>query len=193
MDLYLLHSFPVGSDGDFSIGQATHSYNAHLANNIGNLLNRFLVLTLKIGGGVSGTASDAVFLADRANMEREYVAALGRCDLRAALEAVFQFADTLNKYLDTKRPWELVSDESRHPEVADVLLHLGEGLYAMACMLMPFFPAKMEELLARIGRGDDVHRIIAGSLPLDAGIPFASRFEVAEKGVPLFARIDVSK
>ncbi len=49
MQLYLLYAFPVGADGDFSHEHAVDAYNAHLANNIGNLLNRFLVLSLKIG------------------------------------------------------------------------------------------------------------------------------------------------
>lgn len=47
--LYLVLATPVGQDGDFSLEQAKLMYNAKLANNFGNLLNRFLVLTLKNG------------------------------------------------------------------------------------------------------------------------------------------------
>ncbi|HBA44644.1 TPA: hypothetical protein DEG21_03910 [Patescibacteria group bacterium] len=48
MLLYLISTFPIGQDGDFSEVQAVTIFNAKLANNIGNLLNRFLVLSLKI-------------------------------------------------------------------------------------------------------------------------------------------------
>jgi methionyl-tRNA synthetase len=193
MDLYLLHGFPIGSDGDFSTAQAIHSYNAHLANNVGNLLNRFLVLTLKRGNSLETAANDAGFLANRERMMADYRASMARYDLRGALESVFLFADTLNKYLDVKRPWESVADESRSAETADTLGHLGEGLYALALLLSPFFPAKMRELLSRIGHDESARRLAAGALPLESDIPFAGRFEVLEKGLPLFARVDVIK
>lgn len=190
MDLYLLYGFPVGSDGDFSLEQAIHAYNAHLANNIGNLLNRFLVLSLKLGMPIGGAVSDAGFLADRARMTADYRDAMSRYELRSALESVFVFADTLNKYLDVKRPWETIRDESGHAETAETLAHLGEGLYACALLLSPFFPAKMSELLQRIGHADTTAKLAAGELPIDRDIPFAGGFEVAEKGLPLFARVD---
>lgn len=190
MDLYLLYGFPVGSDGDFSVEQAIHAYNAHLANNVGNLLNRFLVLTLKLGLKVGGAVTDAGFLADRARMIVDYRDAMGRYELRSALESVFVFADTLNKYLDVKRPWETIREESGHAETAETLAHLGEGLYAVALLLSPFFPAKMTELLSRIGRADAASALAAGELPLDADIAFAGAFDVAEKGLPLFARVE---
>ena len=47
--LYLFTAFPIGEDGDFDRAQATLQFNAKLANNIGNLLNRFIALSLKLG------------------------------------------------------------------------------------------------------------------------------------------------
>lgn len=49
LTLYLLSAFPIGEDGDFSEEQAILMYNAKLANNLGNLLNRFIALGLKEG------------------------------------------------------------------------------------------------------------------------------------------------
>lgn len=46
--LYLFTAFPIGEDGDFDREQAILQYNAKLANNLGNLLNRSLTLALKL-------------------------------------------------------------------------------------------------------------------------------------------------
>jgi methionyl-tRNA synthetase len=52
--LYLFTAFPIGQDGDFDEHEAILQYNAKLANNIGNLLNRIIALSLKIWGTISG-------------------------------------------------------------------------------------------------------------------------------------------
>jgi methionyl-tRNA synthetase len=46
--LYLLSSFNIGQDGDFDEKQAILQYNAKMADNFGNLLNRAVVLSLKL-------------------------------------------------------------------------------------------------------------------------------------------------
>ena len=46
--LYMLSAFPIGNDGDYDRAEAIKLFNARLANNLGNLLNRVLVLSLKL-------------------------------------------------------------------------------------------------------------------------------------------------
>lgn len=48
LTLYLLSSFNIGQDWDFDQNQAILTYNAKLANNFWNLLNRAVVLTMKM-------------------------------------------------------------------------------------------------------------------------------------------------
>ena len=50
--LYLFTAFPIGEDGDFDREQAILSFNAKLSNNLGNLLNRFIALSLKLNGSI---------------------------------------------------------------------------------------------------------------------------------------------
>lgn len=52
--IYLFTAFPIGEDGDFDRSQAILQFNAKLANNIGNLLNRFIALSLKLDGKITG-------------------------------------------------------------------------------------------------------------------------------------------
>ena len=44
----MLSTFNIGQDGDFDQKQAVLTYNAKLANNLGNLVNRVVVLALKL-------------------------------------------------------------------------------------------------------------------------------------------------
>ncbi len=84
---------------------------------------------------------------------------MDRYELRKALEITIAFADFLNKYLDTTRPWEYASDETRHAELVRVLAHLGEGVRTLGVLLASFFPKKAFELLERIGRKSDIATI----------------------------------
>jgi|TARA_Y100001960_G_C14697847_1_gene839947 methionyl-tRNA synthetase len=48
LTLYMLSAFSIGNDGDYDRKDAILNYNAKLANNFGNLLNRAVVLTMKL-------------------------------------------------------------------------------------------------------------------------------------------------
>jgi methionyl-tRNA synthetase len=48
LTLYMLSAFPIGNDGDYDRTEAIKLYNAKLANNFGNLVNRVVVLSLKL-------------------------------------------------------------------------------------------------------------------------------------------------
>lgn len=63
LTLYLLSSFNIGQDGDFDQKQALLTYNAKLANNLGNLVNRVVVLALKLSeesGELYGDVSERI-------------------------------------------------------------------------------------------------------------------------------------
>lgn len=63
LTLYLLSSFNIGQDGDFDQKQALLTYNAKLANNLGNLVNRVVVLALKLSeesGKLYGNVSERI-------------------------------------------------------------------------------------------------------------------------------------
>ena len=49
---FLVREMSVGQDSDFSLAQFLARYQAELANNLGNLVNRTLNMTNRFGGGV---------------------------------------------------------------------------------------------------------------------------------------------
>ncbi len=50
---FLIREMSVGQDSDFSQQQFLARYNAELANNLGNLVNRVLNMTNRFAGGVT--------------------------------------------------------------------------------------------------------------------------------------------
>jgi len=100
--LYLFSAFPIGEDGDFDRDQAILMYNAKLSNNVGNLLNRFIALALKLDGRLH-----SVDYIDTLYESMDYINAMESCDLKNALESVFAYATELNVYVDTEAPWKI--------------------------------------------------------------------------------------
>jgi methionyl-tRNA synthetase len=151
---YLLTAFPIGQDGDFSEKESVLAFNNRLANTLGNLLNRCIVLTLKNGGVIRHRSLHPDFQQARIELIQTHTAMFRAFDLRAALISVFEFAESLNKFIDTTKPWELVDVDAE--KLDDILFQVAESLRTMAILLHPFFAPKMEELLERIGADEDV-------------------------------------
>lgn len=101
--LYLFTAFPIGEDGDFNQEQALLTYNARLSNNLGNLLNRLITLSLKIGGDI-GEKSGYVI----AGLSRpEYFRLMDSYDFKSALEGIFAFSTSINQFVDEHAPWKI--------------------------------------------------------------------------------------
>lgn len=151
---YLLTAFPIGQDGDFSEKESVLAFNNRLANTLGNLLNRCIVLTMKNGGALRLLPYDTELSQARQKLIATHATAFATYDLRTALLSVFEFAESLNKFIDTTKPWELVDKDP--VKLEELLFQVAESLRTMAILLHPFFAPKMEELLMRIGAEEDV-------------------------------------
>ncbi len=174
--LYLFTAFPIGEDGDFSQHEALNQYNAKLANNLWNLLNRFLTLSLRLDGKIS-YLEDEMIKGIRDDYQSAYIWYMQTYDMKNALDKSFEFASELNKYIDEMKPWKLdPANPSEHSLLMKTLSTVGVGLAFLAYNLAPFFEKKMLELLDRIGvqKGWDIHH----------------GFSIREKWEPLYMRRD---
>lgn len=180
LSLYLFSAFPIGEDGDFSHEQAVLMYNAKLSNNLWNLLNRFIALSLKLDGKIEGS----VWKVWNKKID-VYTWFMDSCELKNALELAFEYASEINKYVDENTPWKISIDtEEDRKNLEDILFILIANLRKIALMLLPFFGTKMRELLDRIGVPYDDTITLAENLFRDPSI-----FTVKEKGEPLYMRI----
>ena len=148
---YLMREIPTMDDGDFSHDRFISVFNSELANSLGNLVNRVLMMTDRyLGGKVppvdGGEVQDKVF-----ELIDQYHAAFEKYDLKAACEVVVALTDFANKYIDDTKPWAMAKEENK--DLSKVLSNLLEILHVIASFLSPILPEaadKIKESLAGV-------------------------------------------
>lgn len=143
---YLCHEIPVGNDGDFSWKRFGELYDSKLRNQLGNLLNRVLVLLHKSGGqlGVITEADqgDQPIAADWA----AYRAAADAFEAHKAVAIAMSLVERLNGRMQTVQPWTKPAEEQR-----PILTGFAESLRHVALMLLPFMPETAQKISRQLG------------------------------------------
>lgn len=155
--LYMLSGFPIGSDGDYSKKDAILTFNAKLANNLGNLVNRVVVLALKMDGVLDARLSEIDDSYFALQIQKEFDA----FHLKGVLDTAFKFLDEVNKYTDEKEPWKMIKDAELNKETLQVLSSIAESLRQVGFVLYPFFPEKMTEMFTKLGLSEYCERLMA--------------------------------
>jgi methionyl-tRNA synthetase len=177
-------------------------YNADLANDFGNLVNRTVTMAGRFLGGerpAPAAASDSSLAFAWASARDAYAAKLGGCLLHEALAALWEFVGAANRFVDAEQPWVLAKAAREGDPVAADRLRTSLGDLVEACRLIglaaaPFLPATAPRVLAQLGYGyaygpdGNGGPPIATELEWGAHAVEASRLEAPE---PLFPRLDV--
>ncbi len=146
----LLSQFPFGDDGDIQEERFVERFNGELANGLGNLFSRVLMMVEKFAGGEAPVASgkpDAALLhnvaAYDAALELDHIA------IDKALSAIRQVVSAADLLIDNEKPWVLAkTDQPRLKEVlGDLLLRLKVLTYLVA----PFLPTTSEQMQKALG------------------------------------------
>ncbi len=143
---YVLAEMPFAADGSITYESVIERYNANLANNLGNLVNRTLAMTAKYFGSVvpSGDVREAIddeLSAAFESAKKNYCGLMDDFKLADACEEVFNLLRRANKYIDETTPWILAKDEALKPRLGTVLYNLLEVIRASAVMLYPIMPS----------------------------------------------------
>ena len=189
LTLYMLSAFPIGNDGDYDRKDAILNFNAKMANNFGNLVNRVVVLTMKLWleNWLTWNINSEIW--ENINKYQDnYSELMNNYDLKESLDTTFFFLDTLNKFADTKAPWQTIKDEDK-TETIETLYTLAEWVRQVGLNLYAFFPEKMSELFLKLWLENYSTRLENGELEtLRNENPI---FKITEKGEALFARFEV--
>lgn len=157
---YLLREIPTVEDGNFSMARFVERHNADLANDLGNLVNRTVVMAHRYAGGeVPDVRPDAPLLSDLRQKALETVVRVERAaealDLNGAVEAVWGLVREANRFIEVHAPWALARDPARRGDLDAVLYGLIETLRYLSVLLTPIIPEKAGEVWAQIGQGGD--------------------------------------
>lgn len=189
LTLYLLSSFNIGQDGDFDQNQAILTYNAKLANNFWNLLNRVVVLTLKLTQGATPLSGKVAQEIDILTFQKQIQTGFEELNLKSVMDVSFAFLDALNNYTTQKEPWQMLKNEALLEETKDVLFTIAEGLRQVGIALFPFFPEKMAQLFVSLGLSGYQELLLAGKW--DELMMKEETFFIQEKSDILFQKFDV--
>jgi methionyl-tRNA synthetase len=141
---YFTSQCPFGGDGEFSFERFAASYNADLANNLGNLYSRTLSMCNRYFGGDlagSGAIDRTAWHSglDLPALVGELRTLVGSFQYNLALQRTWQeVLGTANRYVTTTEPFKVAKTD---PEAAKVILaNLAEAVRVVAILLKPFLP-----------------------------------------------------
>jgi methionyl-tRNA synthetase len=130
---YFLRHIPSYEDGDFTWETFDAAYNSELANELGNAVQRTVVMIQKYQNGLIGDIPAAEH--DMA----QYTVALEKCQFDRALDEAWEQVRGLNQYIDEEKPWALAKDgDGEH--LREVLAYQASCLIEIADLLEPFMP-----------------------------------------------------
>lgn len=144
-----------GYDSDVAIESFHERYERELGNDLGNLLSRTTALVAKYRGGTISFAPTPGE-EDKVDALREGVAAkLDVYDIGGAVEEIWQYIRSLNRYVTQEKPWELAKDEASADHLDRVLYALVDGLRVAAVALHAYLPETTPRILAALGQPED--------------------------------------
>lgn len=151
---YLLKQMAINQDGSFSIGDLEQHITSDLANDLGNLLNRMVLLAQKNNTQniprIEVWAASALELQDAcSDMVKDVQELLNDYAFHLALARIWKFIGRVNAYFHAHEPWKIAkSNPEKFVEIMSATCH---GLRAVAILLWPVMPHKMEQLLQSLG------------------------------------------
>ncbi|XP_073040308.1 methionine--tRNA ligase, chloroplastic/mitochondrial-like isoform X1 [Primulina eburnea] len=191
---FFLKEVEFGSDGDYSEDRFINIINAHLANTIGNLLNRTLGLLKK---NCQSTFAVDSSVAAEGNMFKDTVERLvnksrthyENLEISSACEAVLEIGIAGNVYIDEKAPWSLFKQGGSAFETAakDLVIVL-EAIRIVAIVLSPITPSLSSRIYTQLGFSEDQFNGVTWSDTRWGGL---KQGHVTAEPKPVFARIEL--
>jgi methionyl-tRNA synthetase len=196
--LYILSAFSIWKDVDYDKKDAILTYNAKLANNFWNLLNRAVVLCLKLRDenlekqGIVGEWFESFWGELKWKLEdylNKFEKAFENSDLKTALDTTFAFLDEVNLYVTQKEPWNTLKDNSKLNETKKVLYTICENIRQVSMNLYPFFPEKMWEVFHALNLNNYVN--LLENWKLKDLRTKKEVFDIKEKAPILFQKFEI--
>lgn len=134
---WLTREMPTFEDGDFTWEKFKASYNANLANGLGNLTARVMKLA-------EDNPSGSMLISSPAAFPESYENALHSFEVKKAVDIAWDRIQALDKRINDEEPFKLVKTDAKKGEalIAELVSELGR----IADLLAPFFPDASEKI-----------------------------------------------
>lgn len=188
---FLLREVPFGLDGNFSYTALEGRRNSDLGNDLGNLLYRTLAMTEKYFDGKIPELKNNLqvnnpLAENLPELKTQAEQHMDNLQFSLALESIWQYVKTSNKYVEDSKPWSLAKDQTHRDELAVVIYNLAESLRIISIFITPFMPGTSDKIFQQLGIAETEHEL---RLNTDWGLlKPGTEFK---KGEPLFPRIEI--
>ena len=202
---YLMSDIATGKDADFSEERLIERYNADLANNLGNLLNRSFNMAHRYREGVLSHKTEffspgggPLELPDISDAPKfnlaipidKYSDALSRNDVADAIAAAVGISTFCNAFIEQYQPWKLSKEPSKATVLDGVFYQLAESLRVIAILISAVLPKAAHGIFDQLNWKMELSGKEERFSLKDAewgGLPDG---HVVGKPVPLFPRIE---
>lgn len=177
---------PYEGDTNFTRDEVDRRYNADLANDLGNALNRSLAMAHKFAEGVvpNGAAEPEAAEAILTSKQR-FESAMVEFRVDQAVDEALSLVRFLNKYIDTRAPWALA--KAGDPALPAVLRSMLVCLRSAEGLIRPILPATADAIAQQLGLEPLSNWDAIGA---EDSLPAGTKLSAPE---PLFPRIDPKK
>lgn len=149
----LIRNMPENRDSDFKWDDFVDFHDKELADNLGNFINRVIVLTNNYFGGIlpetsadfSGKLPDEI-----QKIVTQYQESIEAFSFKSAAQLLMELSSFGNTYLQEAAPWKLFKANPEDPKIRDVMYVSAQvvGLLAVLCEpFIPFIAPKIRGLL----------------------------------------------
>lgn len=157
---YMATSAPCGRDGNYSDDDFKEKVNAHLANSMGNLLNRTLSMLVKY---FDGEVKEEFFVTKNPELVEGSLSlikeSLGKIkvvenhfnhfEIAEAAQEIISIVDAANKYVTDNAPWTLAKEE-KMTECGQVLTTVLEVMCVISSLIYPYCPNIASEMAKQL-------------------------------------------
>lgn len=149
---YMASAAPCGKDGNYSDEDFKEKVNAHLANSMGNLLNRTLSMLVKYFDG----DIKSEFL-NKNELEKQALETVKSVkhhfdyfEVQEAAQKIIELVDITNKYVTDNAPWTLAKEE-KMDKCGEVLTNVLQVMTVISSLIYPYCPNIASRMAEQLG------------------------------------------
>jgi methionyl-tRNA synthetase len=189
---FLLREIPIGLDGNFSHEGFIHRVNSDLANDLGNLAQRLLTMIHNYFGGQINTLGEETDMDKKLRLGFDVLKEkaghyYGDYAINKALEEIWFFINSVNRYLADNEPWKLAKDDTQRARLGRILYQAACALRGICYLVYPVIPESSQKMWQLIGEKTPLEEEAYSEL---AFFDF-NREQETQKPEPLFPRVDL--